>query len=68
MTEKTMHKKIAAIRAHALDNYNKGGWDILVECWSDADIEEEIEGCRTTASAIRRIGRSSERSMNIGAR
>ncbi len=32
---------IAGVRAHALRNYDKQGWDFLVECWSD----EEIDAC-----------------------
>ena len=29
---------IAAVRRHALDNYERDGWDYLVECWDDGDI------------------------------
>tara|TARA_Y100001951_G_scaffold32163_2_gene25291 strand:- start:475 stop:726 length:252 start_codon:yes stop_codon:yes gene_type:complete len=35
---------VAAVRAHAVANYNKGGWDFVVECWSDKEIEETIRG------------------------
>tara|TARA_R100000963_G_C4555884_1_gene46793 strand:- start:49 stop:300 length:252 start_codon:yes stop_codon:yes gene_type:complete len=35
---------IAAVRAHAIKNYGKGGWDFVVECWSDKEIEETIRG------------------------
>jgi len=35
---------VAAVRAHAAANYNKGGWDFVVECWSDKEIEETIRG------------------------
>jgi hypothetical protein len=45
---------IAAVRDHALANYNRDGWDYLVECWSDGDILEVIEDATTAAAAIKR--------------
>jgi len=44
---------IEAVREYALIHYNKDGWDFLVECWDDEDIEEQIEGARTPAGAIK---------------
>ena len=44
---------VAAVRRFAEANYNKDGWDYLVECWSDEDIIDEIGKARTEASAIR---------------
>lgn len=29
---------IDRIMQHAIDHYDQNGWDILVECWSTADI------------------------------
>jgi hypothetical protein len=49
----TRAEKIAAVRAHALDHYNKGGWDILVECWSDDEIAECFGDVRDCRGAIR---------------
>lgn len=46
---------IKAVREHATANYNLGGWDIIVECWSDEDIRREIGTARTEAAAIRRV-------------
>lgn len=46
---------IAAVRTHALDNYEKGGWDVIVECWEDSDIDEAIEGAKTLKGAIRKL-------------
>lgn len=43
---------IAAVRNHALANYNSNGWDYLVECWEDGDILEVIEGATTAKQAI----------------
>lgn len=37
---------IAAVRKHAVDHYNDGGWDVIVECWEDVDIVRYILGCR----------------------
>lgn len=35
---------IDRIRQHAITHYEENGWDILVECWTDADILERIDG------------------------
>ena len=48
----TTDAMIAAVRTHALDNYGKGGWDILVECWDDAEILKVIDGAKTAKAAI----------------
>ena len=40
------------IRQHALVHYNEDGWDILTECWTDAYIQEHIQGCKTYEDAI----------------
>lgn len=47
---------INAVRAHAVDNYTTGGWDIVVECYSDADILEYTAGATTPAEAIAKMG------------
>jgi hypothetical protein len=31
------------IKAHAKEHYNDGGWDVIVECWEDAELDELIE-------------------------
>lgn len=46
---------IAAVKAHALANYEAGGWDVVVECWSDEDIANAIGRVTTVAGAIRKI-------------
>jgi hypothetical protein len=38
-------------RPRTFDNYEKGGWDILVECWDDEEIAEVIGGAKTRAKA-----------------
>lgn len=54
-----MDKMIAAVKKHALDNYNEGGWDYLVECYSDSDIREMLEedGCKTPEEAIKAVAK-----------
>ena len=36
----TRDELVAAVKAHALEHYNDGGWDVVVECWTDAMIAE----------------------------
>ncbi len=45
---------IAAVKAHAVANYETGGWDFIVECWDDSDIAEALDeaGAATEAEAI----------------
>ena len=33
---------VAAVKAHAIEHYNEGGWDFIVECYDDADIAREL--------------------------
>lgn len=46
---------IDAVKAHALANYEEGGWDVVVECYSDEDIDTVIAGARTVAGALRKF-------------
>jgi len=48
-----METLIAAVRAHAEENYCVDGWDFLVECWDDEDIAEEIGDAQTVNQAIK---------------
>ena len=48
----TKQELVQGVRAHAIANYNKGGWDFLVECWEDSDIEEQIGNAKTMRGAI----------------
>ena len=53
-----MSELVAAVKAHAYSNYNKDGWDYLVECWSDSEIEEELgDGSMSVDRAIAKIGK-----------
>jgi hypothetical protein len=31
---------VAYVKAHALAHYNDGGWDVIVEAYEDAELEE----------------------------
>ncbi len=46
---------IAAVRAHAEAHYEDGGWDVVVECWSDKDIADHIKGATTLTGALRKL-------------
>jgi len=45
---------VQAIKDHALDHYEDGGWDVVVECWGDAEIADTIveAGAITVADAL----------------
>jgi len=49
---------IAAVKAHARANYNTGGWDYVVECWSDDEIAVAILGCHTPEAAIAEVAKT----------
>ena len=46
---------IAAVRRHAINNYEQDGWDVLVECWDDGNILERISdaNAQTPDAAIK---------------
>jgi hypothetical protein len=31
-------RTVDEVKAYALEHYEDGGWDVIVECWSDDDI------------------------------
>lgn len=45
---------VLAVKAHAQEHYNDGGWDVIAECWDDEQIRDVIreEGARTAKTAI----------------
>jgi hypothetical protein len=69
---------IAAVRAHAAENYDAGGWDVIVECYDDEQIAEVIGRARTLKGALakfatiidvmsdRRAAAESERHAAVG--
>lgn len=48
--EVTDQEMIEAVRKHALENYRKDGWDIVVECYEDADIQRVIRDAEAACS------------------
>ena len=46
---------IAAVKAHAIANYEKDGWDIVVESYSDNEIAELVKTARTIKGAIKMV-------------
>ena len=54
VTERTA-KLVAAVKAHAKKNYERGGWDIVVECYSEADIARVMGEAKTVKEAIRNV-------------
>ena len=47
---------VTEIKAHALANYNRDGWDIVVECYSDEELRELTVSCKTAEQAIAKVG------------
>jgi hypothetical protein len=48
---------VQAVKDFARANYNKDGWDYVVECWADDEIAQEIKGAKTAEAAIKRMKR-----------
>ena len=46
---------IAAVRQYAEKNYERDGWDYVVECYSDEEIADIIKTARTPAGAIKMV-------------
>lgn len=53
--ERTLDALVEAVKAHALAHYEEGGWDVVVECWDDAQIAEHVKGTRTVTGAVGRF-------------
>lgn len=49
------NKLVDAVKKYAKENYEKDGWDFIVECYEDEDIFSEIKNCRTEKGAISKI-------------
>ena len=43
------------VKDYALEHYNDGGWDVIVETYEDCELAEEIKGVKTLAGALRRL-------------
>ncbi len=51
----TKQELVKAVKDYAIEHYNDGGWDVVVECWSDAEIAEQIGGASTVKGAIKKF-------------
>jgi hypothetical protein len=54
MTKATMNEMVEAVKAKAMENY-ENGWSFIIECYSDEDIAEQLEGCTTIAAALKEM-------------
>jgi hypothetical protein len=43
---------IDGVKAYAQAHYTDGGWDVIVECWDDAQIYEATKTSRTINGAV----------------
>ena len=50
----------AHVKKHANANYDKDGWDYIVECFTDAELGELIGNADTPNEAIRRVSRTAK--------
>lgn len=53
----TKDELVKAVKQHAADHYEEGGWDYVVECYSDAEVAELIGGARTVKGAIKKVAK-----------
>lgn len=58
MSAMTTNEIAEAVKVHAIANYEKDGWDYLVECYDPSDIVKWIEekGWTDAQQAIEGIG------------
>jgi len=47
---------------HAVKNYEKGGWDVIVECWTVEDIVDHMDkyGITTLKGAMSSFGATAD--------
>ena len=48
-------KLVAAVKEYAQANYEKGGWDVIVECWDDEQISTVIAPAKTLDAALKNM-------------
>lgn len=48
----TTAELVDIVKSHAIRNYDKGGWDVVVECYDDTMIADVIGKARTPKGAI----------------
>ena len=55
LSENANQHLIDAVKQYAMDHYNEGGWDYVVETMDDEDIAEDIAGAKTPEEAIAKM-------------
>lgn len=51
-----MNALLDQVKQHCLENYNSG-FDVFVECYSDAELLEEIGAATTLSGAIKKLSK-----------
>ncbi len=51
----TVDDLVKAVQEHAKENYDKDGWDYIVETYTDEELAKEIGKCTTVEGAIKKI-------------
>lgn len=47
------------VKRHALDHYDEGGWDYIIECYTDDELAAIIgTRVKTEAGAVAKVARS----------
>lgn len=47
--------RVIAVKDHAIEHYEQGGWDIVVEAYEDEEILDVIKRTRSNAGAIKKM-------------
>ena len=52
-----MKDMIEAVKAHAIENYERYRWDVIAECYTDSELEELLLelGAQSPEDAIRKV-------------
>jgi hypothetical protein len=56
-TPVAMPVMVAAVRRFANANYDIAAWDVLVECWDDAQIIKTIGKAKNEGAAIKAVAK-----------
>jgi hypothetical protein len=51
----TKEELVQQVKWHAEEHYNDGGWDVIVECWDDEQIANQIGRARTVEGAVKKF-------------
>ena len=54
-TKANVGELVAAVREFALANYENGGWDVVVEAYTDDEIAHVVGRCSSAAAAIAKM-------------